>query len=176
MSKETENISKIRDILIGNNITEMEKRFVRIEDQFRHELHTADRKWHEQHEKLSQYTHTGLGNISESTGNELRELQRKLEQLSEELQFLKTRLQEHRDLTRNEFDALRKLMHDQYQESTESFQKAINEVKDSFIQRLAEVQVSKIDRSSLAVLFSQLAMQVADEAEHTEPTTQADAQ
>ncbi|MBS4057743.1 MAG: hypothetical protein KKD74_05690 [Bacteroidetes bacterium] len=176
MSKETENISKIRDILIGNNITEMEKRFVRIEDQFRHELHAADRKWHEQHEKLSQYTHTGLGNISENTGNELREQQRKLEQLSEDLQFLKARLQEHRDQTRNEFDALRKLLHDHYHDTTEALQKAINEVKDTFIQRLAEVQVSKIDRSSLAVLFSQLALQVSDEADHTEPTSQADAQ
>ena len=44
MTKETENISKIRDILFGNNLTELEKRVAKTEVFLRDEITSLDEK------------------------------------------------------------------------------------------------------------------------------------
>lgn len=171
MTKEAENISKIRDILFGNNLTEFEKRFERSEQKTDETLSSLEmqtsrqlgelRKLNEENRQLQQSLlqkeKEGLETAILAIKEEQAALERKLNQT---VTGFETSLGETRQWLVDKVENL-------HQEQISLF----NDYKKKVSEMFSELQKTKVDRSALAALFSELAMQLIDKKERNNNDT-----
>ncbi len=165
-TNEVENISKIRDILFGNNMNEYEKRFNFLEEKINRAI--AENK-QERDKKLSAMDFF----------------------IKKELQTFNTRLTEEEEARRNfdkkllanieeleqTFTRFKQTTNDNMSDDRENFKTITNDLSEQILllkQNINErmehnnnqLQTSKVDRSSLAIMLTDLACKLADENEN----------
>ncbi|MBG0783195.1 MAG: hypothetical protein H0S84_13070 [Bacteroidales bacterium] len=165
MSQPNESISRIREIVLGNNIAEIENRFLKLDQQFTFMLDEAETKWSKQlqnlDEKSSEALKKSITEISKEHQKQFDLLKSELESNSKMLQNLITGLEG----LRKEVDQLQEKQQLIKQEFDNRFNTELAATKKQWTEKLADLQVNKIDRSAMAVLLSELALSLSDKSD-----------
>ncbi|MDY0078645.1 MAG: hypothetical protein RBR87_15360 [Bacteroidales bacterium] len=170
MNEKKDSVNRIRDILLGNNLAEMENRFLRLDQQITFSLDEAQTKWLEQlnslkeeHqnsvEQLSQQLTASISKMAEELKAELASQKSKLD----DLKLFNTELQ-------TSLNALETSQAKQKQSLKAHFEMETASLKKLIFDKFSDLQLNKIDRSSLAVLLSELAVNLSDSESKTEET------
>ncbi len=165
MSQSNESISRIREIVLGNNIAEIENRFLKLDQQFTFLLDEAETKWSKQlqdlDEKSSEALKKSINEISKENQKQFDLLKTDLESNIKMLQNLSTGL----EALRKEVDQLQEKQQLIKQEFENRFNTELAATKKQWGEKLADLQVNKIDRSAMAVLLSELALSLSDKSD-----------
>ncbi|MDA3943743.1 MAG: hypothetical protein PF694_09425 [Bacteroidetes bacterium] len=170
MNENKENINRIRDILLGNNIAEMENRFLKLDQQITFSLEEVENKWKQNLDSLSEEQQLSLEKNSQQLSTAINNL---AEELKPELAGLKTQLSE---IKQNQADLkasiqeLQELQLKQKQSLKTQLETEISSLKKGIQEKFGDLQLNKIDRTSLAVLISDLAIRLSGD-ENTETET-----
>jgi hypothetical protein len=170
MNEKKDSVNRIRDILLGNNLAEMENRFLRLDQQITFSLDEAQTKWLEQlnvlkeeHqnsvEQLSQQLTASISKLAEELKAELASQKSKLD----DLKLFNTELQ-------TSLNALETSQAKQKQSLKAQFEMETASLKKLIFDKFSDLQLNKIDRSALAVLLSELAVNLSDSESKTEET------
>ncbi len=171
MTKETENISKIRDILFGNNLTELEKRTVKTEVSLRDEIAAIDEKFSLHIEEIKSSSKTTYTTLEDALLVEKKQRETETLQMHEELTQLQNRMQQFDEKLTTEINSIKQLLNEQNETFVKQQKKALSDLKTQFLSQLEDIRQSKVERSALAVLLSEIAMQLVDkEPENPEAT------
>lgn len=165
---EIENISKIRDILFGNNMNEYEKRFEKLEEKVSQAV--AENKAD---------TDKKMASLEAFFKNEIKSLNHKLEEEEEarekgdrrmltELDALEDSVKKFKQTTSSNFsDANQQLLN-----LSNRISDQITQLNTTLLNRLEansnQLQSSKVDRSTLAMMLTDLAYNIAGENESTD--------
>jgi hypothetical protein len=167
---DTGSMDKIRDILFGNQMRDYEKRFLRMEEQLFKEISNVQESSQKRMEALEDYFKKELTVLKERLQNEiddradaekksLREfndatstLSKKIAKLEESITAHTTDLHEQLLLQSKNITA----------DINKKFEKSSKDTKEA----LHELSDIKTDRSTLAELFMQFAMQLSNEQGH----------
>lgn len=167
MTKETENISKIRDILFGNNLTELEKRLTKTESFLRVEITSLDEKLTNRFDELKSSAKESFTAIDSQLQNEKEKSEKEIIQLREELYQIRQSVRQLDEKFSSEFGAIKQWLIEQQDGLSKQHQKTINDLKFQLFGQVDDLRQSKVERSALAVILSEIAMQMVDK----EPAT-----
>ena len=162
---EIENISKIRDILFGNNMNEYEKRFEKLEDKLAQSV--AENKAD---------TDKKMASLEAFFKNEIKLLNNKLVEEEESREKGNRRLLTELDALEDSLKKFKQSTSESFSDTNQQLLDLSNTVSDqmaelnsSLLNRLeansSQLQSSKMDRSSLAMMLTDLAYNIAGENE-----------
>jgi hypothetical protein len=150
------NLDKVRDILFGGQMREVERRFARLEERLIKE--TQDLK--EEVKRRLEALETFARKESESLAEQLRG------ERSERLES--TRTLERRDTTLDEQLSkgqreLRQQILEQHQRLSDDIRQKVDEVLASLARETGELRADKADRATIATLLTEMAMRLNNE-------------
>lgn len=169
MSKEAESISKIRDILFGNNLTELEKRFTKTESFLREEISSLDEKLVQYIEEFKKATKSELDEHDDRLRILKSESQTGIENLQEEMNQLQVLVKQHDEKLISEIQSMKNWLSEQNDKLIQQQKKQLTELKTQMFSLIDDLRQAKLDRSALAVLLSEIAVQLVDEESPAEP-------
>jgi hypothetical protein len=162
MNKEVENISKIRDILIGNNLTEIERNLQKTEGILRQQIQVVENKFNVHLEGTIKLVDEAYDKISARFEGENSQQNISITKLQEEIQQLKSYISKMRDEILREQDSMQKLIENKINQVSNQLRQQSDDLQSSLIERIEELKGSKVERSALAVLLSDFAMKVVE--------------
>lgn len=162
---EIENISKIRDILFGNNMNEYEKRFEKLEEKVAQSV--AENKAD---------TDKKMASLEAFFKNEIKSLNNKLVEEEEAREKSDRRLLTEMDAIEDSLKKFKQSTSESFSDSNQQLLDLSNRISDqltdlntTLLSRLesnsSELQSSKVDRSALAMMLTDLAYNIAGENE-----------
>ncbi len=168
MSNESESISKIRDILFGNNLTELEKRFSKTESLFRAEIESIDEKTVQLIEEMKSGSKAGFAELDDRLNSLKSDWEMRLSQLANEVSRLQQLVDQNTDKFRLEVQNLKSLVADQHDEVVKLQKKEFAALKTQLFSTVDELRQSKLDRNAVAMLLSEIAVQMVDDGNQTD--------
>lgn len=165
MNQSNENISRIRELVLGNNIAEIENRFLKLDQQFSFLLDESEQKWKKLFDELDKRSSSELQNAVKDLKTES---QRQFEPLNHELQGNQKLIHSLTDAVEILKQDIKKLNESQQQlkqDFENRFNSEISTIKKHWNEKLADLQINKIDRSAMAVLLSEVALSLSDQTE-----------
>lgn len=164
---EEESIGKIRDILFGNNISEIDKRFNEQENQFLHRLEKTVGEFQEKINHIQNHFQNEIEEINKQIKVDRDENKRmndllfgKIDEIWENInQFKEETANNHRDIRKNQLD--------QFNQLDGRLTEINNEIRNALEQKTRQLGEAKVDRKSLALMFSQLALNLDGGEENT---------
>lgn len=161
MSQETENIARIRDILFGNNMTDFEKRLLSVEQQMQTELGLLEQRLTAQ----LKAQRSDLDLLNEKI-NQLIDDQNKWQSelksvVENELKSLSVRLSDIQSLTDDTMKGNKQYFDEQLQTISSELNHQTQAYYTMLKQQLHQLQSSKLESSSLAVMLSELAIKLS---------------
>jgi hypothetical protein len=162
MSKDVENISKIRDILFGNNLTELERRLQKTEETVRQQFQNTDSKLNEHIDKTKLKIDDTFEKIAGRLEEEKNRHETGISALQEEIQQLKSIVNAFKDEVAREQFAMKKIFEEQLNQLSKQQKQVSENMQTQLLERIEELRGSKVERSALAVLLSDIAMQLVE--------------
>ncbi len=160
-SNDVENISKIRDILFGNNMNEYEKRFELLENKLAQSIIENKQELNKKLSVIDFFIKKELKKFNEKLKEEQEtreEFDKKLLASSEEMEQT---LKQFKQITKD--NLLEDKAH--FQEITKGLSEQISSLKQNLQERIEQnnnqLQTNKVDRSSLAIMLNDLAYKIA---------------
>jgi hypothetical protein len=169
MSKEAESISKIRDILFGNNLTELEKRFTKTESFLREEISSLDEKLVQRLDEFKTATRSTLDEHDDRLRIQKSELQTGIERLQDEMAQLQNLVKQQDEKLNSELQSMKNWLTEQNDNLVRQQKRQFTELKTQMFSLIDDLRQSKLDRSALAVLLSEIAVHLVDEENPVEP-------
>ncbi len=164
MSTEKDHISRIRDILIGNNITEIEKRFQNQEAYFRDELQLAVRNINELIDKNRSVFEQQLQKNEKEQLDAHKKLLESLTILKSQIETLADNSEAYKHLVSAEMELLKKRFEEELHQQKQFFLQSMNEMQASLLKKLGDVQLAKLDKSAMALIMSEMAFQLSEQS------------
>jgi len=174
MSKDVENISKIRDILFGNNLTELERRLQKTEESLRQQSQNIDSKLSEHIDGTKVKIDDAFEKLASRLEGEKSSNETTISTLRDEVQQLKATVSTFKEEMAREQFAMKRAVEDQLNLLSKQQKQATENLQSQLIERIEELRISKVERSALAVLLSDIAMQLV-EKEPGQPEERLDA-
>lgn len=168
MSKEAENITKIRDILFGNNLTEFEKRFERSEQHYGEALSSLELQTSRQLAELRALAEENRQQQLALVQKEKESLVASILELKESQAILERKLNQTVTNFETALGETRQWIVDKTENLHQKQISLLNEYKKQVTELFAELQKSKVDRSAMAILFSEIALQLVDKKDHND--------
>ena len=165
---ENENISKIRDILFGNNMSEYEKRFIQLEERLENELNKFERKVDQKLTDMEQFFKDELADLRDKISTEESERTANVKRLTKDLESFETKFNKHKESTSGNFRDVRQQLLQASKTLTSGYQDLNNELKQNMEEKLGNLNDIKTDRSTLAVLLTEVALKLGGEANQEE--------
>lgn len=162
MTKETENISKIRDILFGNNLTELEKRVAKTEVFLRDEITSLDEKLGNRFDELKSAAKESFTTFDSRLQTEKEKREAEIVQIREEFSQVRQSVRQLDEKLSGELGAIKQWLTEQQDGLSKQHQKTINDLKSQLFGQVDDLRQSKVERSALAVLLSEIAMQLVE--------------
>jgi len=160
MAQEAENINKIREILFGNNLTAFEKRIEKSDLSTRETMQQLEAQFVRQLGDLRLELESLRSQQQEAIAREREETRLMLNQFREELSMLNQK----NDKVVSDFEAgmreYRLWMTEKSGNMQQEFLEQMTLLKNSLLENISALQKSKVDRNNLALLFSELAVQL----------------
>jgi len=165
MPNEIENISKIRDILFGNNMNEYEKRFDQLEEKLAQSLAENKTETDKKIAALDSYLKKEFRMLNEKLIEEEESRIKSDKKLLMDIESLEESLKKFKQATSENFSE----NHQQLMELSNSTNEQINALNKALQARLEttanQLQTNKVERSSLAMMLTDLAYKIAGENE-----------
>lgn len=168
MSKEAENITKIREILFGNNLTEFEKRFERSEQHYGEALSSLELQTSRQLAELRALAEENRQQQLALVQKEKESLVASILELKESQAILERKLNQTVTNFETALGETRQWIVDKTENLHQEQISLLNEYKKQVTELFAELQKSKVDRSAMAILFSEIALQLVDKKYHND--------
>lgn len=168
MSKEAENITKIREILFGNNLTEFEKRFERSEQHYGEALSSLELQTSRQLAELRALAEENRQQQLALVQKEKESLVASILELKENQAILERKLNQTVTNFETALGETRQWIVDKTENLHQEQISLLNEYKKQVTELFAELQKSKVDRSAMAILFSEIALQLVDKKYHND--------
>lgn len=165
MPNEIENISKIRDILFGNNMNEYEKRFELLEEKLAQSVAENKIETDKKIAALDSYLKKELKILNEKLIEEEEARIKSDKKLLMDIESLEESLKKFKQSTSDSFSE----NYQQIMELSNNTNDQINALSKNLQTRLEtsanQLQTNKVERSSLAMMLTDLAYQIAGENE-----------
>lgn len=166
MSTEKDHISRIRDILIGNNIAELEKRFQNQEAYLRDELQLAVRNLEELMDKNRSAFEQQLQKSEKEQHEAHKKLVDSLAALKSQIETLADHTEAQKHAFSAELELLKKHFDDELNQQKQFLLQSMNEMRTALLRKLGDVQLTKLDKSAMALLMSEMAFQLSEQSEN----------
>jgi len=161
---ETNSLDKVRDILFGNQIREVDKRFARLEERLIAELANVRDETRKRLDALESYVRQEVDSLTERLKKEQAERDMAVRSLSEEQKninlSLENKIAQFDEQTTNRQRELREQILNQSKNLQDDLQQKYEEILALLKRETQELQKDKTDRSKLAALFSELAIRL----------------
>jgi exonuclease VII large subunit len=162
-SHEVEDISKIRDILFGNNMNEYEKRFDLLEKKLAHSISENKEETEKKILSLENYLRKEFKLLNDRLQEEEDSRMKSDKKIIMEIESLEEGLKKFKQTTSDNFSEEHQQMH----ELSNSLNNKISELSKSLQERMEsyanQLQNNKVERSSFAMLLTDLAYKIAGE-------------
>ncbi|MDZ4797357.1 MAG: hypothetical protein SGI92_04300 [Bryobacteraceae bacterium] len=163
------NVDKIRDILFGNQMRDYEARFGRLEESLQKEARDMRDATRRRFDSLEDYLKKELESLesrlraeSEERSEAATRLSREIRELSESLN---RKLRETQESGSSAERSLRRDLLQQSQDLNDEIRSRIDQLSTIVDRRAGELRNDKADRSSLAALFTEVALRLNNEFE-----------
>ncbi|MBD2447652.1 hypothetical protein H6G76_10795 [Nostoc sp. FACHB-152] len=161
---ESNSLDKVRDILFGNQIREVDKRFARIEERLINELVNVRDETRKRLDALESYIRQEVDSLTERLKKEQLERDTVVRSLLEDQKninlSLENKIAQLDEQTINRQRELREHILNQSKNLQDDLQQKYEEILNILKRETQELQKEKTDRSKLAALFSELAMRL----------------
>ncbi len=161
------NLDKVRDLLFGAQMRDMDKHFARLEERLQKDLTEIKEETRGRFESLEGFLRTEIESLTDQLKAEQNTRQQAVQTLAQELkETAKTfeqrtnQVEEHIVKTQRE---LRQHILDQSRTLRDEFWDRYRELSEATDRGLQELRAEKTDRATLAVLLTELAMRLGNE-------------
>jgi hypothetical protein len=162
---EIEDIKKIRDILFGSNMSEYERRFEILEQKLSKSLEEARLDNEKRLQLLEDYVKQELQALQEKLETEKESRLKNERRTSEDIKTIEEQAQSFADKTAKDFSETR----NQILELGKSMGEKMNSQNKNLTEKIIEVdsnlQSNKVDRTALAMMFTEIAAQLSGQEE-----------
>jgi uncharacterized protein YoxC len=161
------NLDKVRDILFGTELREVERRFARLEERLVKETNDLKDDVKKRLDALDSY----MRNESESLAGRIKaESDERLEsngslsrELKDSAKSFERRISSVDELLSKSQRELRQQMLDQHQRLSDDIRQKVDEVLAALARETGELRSDKADRATLASLLTEMAMRLTNE-------------
>ncbi|QLE54582.1 hypothetical protein [Nostoc sp. TCL26-01] len=164
---EINNLDKIRDILFGNQMRELEKRFTRLEERMVKEFSHVRDEAKQRLDAVEIYVTKEIEALGELLKNEQIERESELKVITEEYKFINTSLEKKlvhfAEQTINNQRNLREQILNQSKNLQDEIRQKYEEINSLIEKETQEIRHDKTDRANLASLFTELAFRLNKE-------------
>ncbi|MBE9006539.1 hypothetical protein IQ259_16065 [Fortiea sp. LEGE XX443] len=161
---ESNNLDKVRDILFGSQIREVDKRFARLEERLITEITNMRDEGRKRLDALEMYVKQEVDSLAERLKKEQTERETVVRSLSEEQKnvtlSLENKITQFDEQTTNRQRELREQILNQSKSLQDDLQQKYEEILVLLKRETQELHKDKTDRSKLAALFTELAMRL----------------
>jgi hypothetical protein len=169
---EIENISKIRDILFGNNMSEYEKRFELLESKLAESVAENKAETDKRISALEIYLKQELKQLNEKLVEEEESRIKSDKKIIAEFESFEESFKKYKQATSDNFSEVNQ----QIMELSNSTNDQLTSLRKALLERLelasSQLQTNKVERSSLAMMLTDLAYKIAGENESENPQSQ----
>jgi hypothetical protein len=164
--EEVDNVDKIRDILFGQQIKDIDQRFEQLQNTINKQLDTLRDESKAHFDSLEKQIKSEMNILSEQLVQEQNTRIAAFEQNSDQFKAYATSIEkqfnEQQFENRKDHESLQKKQHEQSQQLYEVIDKNKKQHSESLSQASNTLNKAKIDKSVLSQLFSDLAIQISD--------------
>ena len=158
------NLDKVRDILFGNQVRDQEKRFTRLEERLVKECTNLRDETRERLESLEMYIQKEVESLTERLKTEQAERDTVVQEVAQELKDITKSLEKklaqlEEQSTQSQRD-LRQQILDQSKSLSDVIRQKYEEASTALEREAQELRIDKTDRSTLASLFTEMAMRL----------------
>ena len=158
------NLDKVRDILFGNQVREQEKRFTRLEERLVKECTNLRDETRERLESLEMYIQKEVESLTARLKTEQAERDTAVQELAQEIKTITKSLEKkiaqlEEQSTQSQRD-LRQQILDQSKSLSDVIRQKYEEASAALEREAQELRIDKTDRSTLASLFTEMAMRL----------------
>lgn len=164
-NNEDESIGKIRDILFGNNINEIDKRFNSVEQNLQEMLTILKDEIQKKLHSFDDYFKSEISSVLDQLKKEQANRNQAVEKLSKELEKLNQAIEATSDEMKDNLRDVRAKMMDHYKENAESISSLDKDLKKLISKEVNQLTDSKVDRKALAVMLSDVALKLSETKE-----------
>jgi hypothetical protein len=161
---EINSLDKVRDILFGNQIREVEKKFARLEERLSKEFTNVRDETRKRLDALEIYIKKEVESLTERLKNEQSERDAGVKSLAEEQKNITVALEkkfaQFEEQTTNSHRELREQILNQSNSLQDDIRQKYEEIVTLLEREAKELRRDKTDRSSLASLFTELAIRI----------------
>ncbi|MBD2494189.1 hypothetical protein [Nostoc sp. FACHB-280] len=161
---ETNSLDKVRDILFGNQIRDVDKRLTRLEENLISELVSLREENRKRLDVLESYIRQEVDSLTEQLKKEQLERDSGMRSLSEEQKnsnlSLENKIAQVDEQTTNRQRELREHILNQSKNLQDDIQQKYEEILAVLKREMQDIQREKTDRSKLAALFTELAVRL----------------
>lgn len=161
------NLDKIRDILFGTQMRDMDKHFARLEERLQKDIAELKEETRGRYESLEVFLKKEMESVSEQLKAEqntrhaaLQALVQDLKETAKTFEQRTQQVEEHIVKTQRE---LRQHILDQSRTLRDEFWDRYRELSETTDRGMQELRAEKTDRATLAVLLTELAMRLGNE-------------
>ena len=160
--QENNSLSKVRDILVGSQMRELDKRFSRLEERLIKECADLRDETRKRLDTLENYIREEADSLSERAKNEQVKRDQAVKAITEEQRKLAESLEKKMLEVNEEASKTQRELRQQIFNQSQSLQDDIRQKYEELVNLLGretdEIRSEKTDRSQLASLFSELAV------------------
>jgi membrane-associated HD superfamily phosphohydrolase len=167
-TNEIENISKIRDILFGNNMNEYEKRFEQLEDKLALSIAEGKAETDKRISTLENYLKQEIRQLNDKLTEEEEMRIKSDKKIISDLESLEESLKKFKQSTGDNFSAVNQQIMDLSNTTNEQLTSLRKALQDRLESASNQLQTNKVERSSLAMMLTDLAYKIAGESETEE--------
>lgn len=164
MVQESDNIARIRDILLGNNLAQFERKLEQTELTAREAIQLLENQFNRQLAEIR----LQLEDVRQEETRQLQQLRTEMlnlqEQLHEQLKQLDQKIVQLSNATETMVGETRQWMAQKSEQQLENQQQQLLEFRNHLTVQLSELQQSKLDNSKMAMLLSEIAVQISNTA------------
>lgn len=161
------NLDKVRDLLFGSQMRDVDKHFARIEERLQKDLTELKEETRGRFASLEDFFRKELEGLTDQLHTEQATRQQAVQELAQELKETAkafeqrtNQAEEHIVKTQRE---LRQHILDQSRTLRDEFWNRYRELSETMDRSIQELQAEKTDRGTLAVLLTELAMRLGNE-------------
>lgn len=162
---EDESIGKIRDILFGNNINEIDKRFNSLEQGLQETISSLRDEIQKKLHSFDDFFKSEISMVLDQLKKEQTVRSTALEKVSKELEKINASIEATNDELKNSIRDVRTKMMDHYKENTESISTLDKDLRKLINKEVNQLTDSKVDRKALAVMLSDMALKLSESKE-----------
>jgi hypothetical protein len=158
-----ENLDKVRDILFGAQIQDVDKRFSKLEDLLHKETRNISDETNKRLSSLENYIKKEMEALTNQLGSEKDERDGADRDLGEKIKDVDKKVAQLKTETAGSQRDLNKQILDQSKTLRDEVQKTSRELTAAFDKAMKELQDRKTDRTALAALLQEMAMRLNKE-------------